>query len=146
MFCQLFSCYSGVSGFLYPCIEKYYMCNSPKMFYGKAIFSEFDSDSDRDVPKYCWLSRLVSGMAPNKGPSVFPIWVRNRAGENRPGDIRPNHFVYTCVGTHVSTHVSIRVEAFVWDYNTEKANFLWALSCKGCVAPVAATVPKAPEN
>ena len=27
--------------------------------------------------------------------------VRNRAGENRPGDIWPNHFVYTCVGTRV---------------------------------------------
>ena len=49
--------------------------------------------------------------------------LRNRAGENRPGDIRRNHFVYTCVGTRVSTHVSTRVGAFVWDYNTEKANF-----------------------
>ena len=44
-------------------------------------------------------------------------------GENRPGDIRPNHFVYTCVGTRVSTHVSTRVGAFAWDSNTEKANF-----------------------
>ena len=46
-------------------------------------------------------------------------WVRNRASENRPGDIRPNHFVYTCVGTRVST----RVGAFVWNFDTEKANF-----------------------
>ena len=51
------------------------------------------------------------------------LWVRNRAGENRPGDIRPNHFVYTSGGTRVSTHVSTRVGAFVWDYNTDKANF-----------------------
>ena len=29
--------------------------------------------SFRAVPEYCWLSRLVSGMAPNQGPSVFPI-------------------------------------------------------------------------
>ena len=36
---------------------------------------------------------------------------------------RPNHFVYTCVGTRVSTHASTRVGAFVWDYNREKANF-----------------------
>ena len=50
-------------------------------------------------------------------------WVRNRADENRPGDIRPNQSVYTCVGTRVSTHVSTRVGAFVWDYNTEKASF-----------------------
>ena len=25
------------------------------------------------VPEYCWLFRLVSGTAPNQGPSVFPI-------------------------------------------------------------------------
>ena len=50
-------------------------------------------------------------------------WVRNRAGENRPGDIRSNHFVYTCVGTRVSTLASTRVGASVWDYNREKANF-----------------------
>ena len=56
-----------------------------------------------------------------------PQWVRNRAGENRPGDIRPNRFVYTCVGTRVSTHVSTRVGAFVWDYNREKANFVGTL-------------------
>ena len=51
------------------------------------------------------------------------LWVRNRAGENRPGDIRPNHFVYTCMGTrreHSRAHSS---GAFVWDSNTEKANF-----------------------
>ena len=47
------------------------------------------------------------------------FWVRNRAGENKPGDIQRNHFVYTCVGTRVSTQVG----AFVWDSNTEKANF-----------------------
>ena len=56
-------------------------------------------------------------------PRFFQVWVRNRAGENRPSDIRPNHFVYTCVGTRVSTHVSTRVGAFVWDYNREKPNF-----------------------
>ena len=28
---------------------------------------------NRTFPEYCWLSQLVSGMAPNHGPSVFPI-------------------------------------------------------------------------
>ena len=28
---------------------------------------------NRAVPEYCWLSRLVSGMVPKRGTSVFPI-------------------------------------------------------------------------
>ena len=59
----------------------------------------------------------------------FPClhWVRNRAGENRPGDIRPNHFVYTCVSTRVSTHVSTRVGAFVWVVTQRKPTFVGTL-------------------
>ena len=36
---------------------------------------------------------------------------------------KSHHFVYTCVGTRVSTHVSTRVGAYLWDNNTEKTNF-----------------------
>ena len=62
-----------------------------------------------------------AGNDPNKKKLSERKWVRNRAGENRPGDIRPNHFVYTCVGTRVSTHMSTRVGAFVWDYTVRPA-------------------------
>ena len=55
------------------------------------------------------------------------VWVRNRAGENRPGDIRPNHFVYTCVGTRVSTHVSTRVGAFVGTTTQRNPTFVGTL-------------------
>ena len=34
--------------------------------------------SSRAVPEYCWLSRLVSGMAPNQGPSAFSNHSTNR--------------------------------------------------------------------
>ena len=64
---------------------------------------------------------LVQG--PNSWISLKIDKGRSRAGENRPGDIRPNHFVYTCVGSRASTHVSTRVGAFVWEYNREKTNF-----------------------
>ena len=33
----------------------------------------FSDRKVRAVPEYGWLSQLVSGMAPNQGPSVFPI-------------------------------------------------------------------------
>ena len=72
---------------------------------------------------FCNFSPQHGWKSPNRGkqrssriapPSIRlgPIsWVRNRAGENSPGDIRSNHFVYTCMGTRV------------WDYNTEKGDF-----------------------
>ena len=57
------------------------------------------------------------------GRGLFVFGVRNGAGENGPGDIQPIHFVYTRMGTRMSTYVSPRVGAFAWDYNTGKANF-----------------------
>ena len=35
----------------------------------------------RAVPEYCWLCRLVSGMAPKRGPSVFPIDLQTALGD-----------------------------------------------------------------
>ena len=33
------------------------------------------------VPEYCWLSRLVSRMAQDKGPSVFPMALQTILGD-----------------------------------------------------------------
>ena len=86
----------------------------------------------KDSPQYCrkvCLNMVQNGhfdhfgqndLIPNwilahfglKRSILVHLWVRNRPGEHRPGDIRPNHFVYTCAGTRVSTHVSTRVGAF----------------------------------
>ena len=33
------------------------------------------------VPEYCWLSRLVSGMVPNRDPSLFPITLQTVFGD-----------------------------------------------------------------
>ena len=50
-----------------------------------------DSDDSqklsRAVPEYCWLSRLVSGMAPNQGPSVLPITLKTLTSLNK--EVRP---------------------------------------------------------
>ena len=35
----------------------------------------------RAVLEYCWLSRLVLRMAPNQGPSVFPITLPTALGD-----------------------------------------------------------------
>ena len=87
---------------------------------GKDLFPQISSDFKLLDP------HPLNGLPPLSGtPTFWHSWVRNRAGESRPSYIRPNHFVYTCVGTRVSTHVG----AFVWDYNTEKANCCGALSC-----------------
>ena len=50
--------------------------NKEWLTFGAALFAQ-----NKAVPEYCWLSRLVSRMAQDKGPSVFPMALQTGLGE-----------------------------------------------------------------